>query len=170
MRDERVLYSYCHSGTWDVPGGGGQIHLKTRIDCGWGPSGFYGLKTANKIWRGQLRIDRGRLVNVQGCLSCFGQRIEEPTERECSWQLETEPRPYHGARVSEVGWAGGTSWTNRQVLIFEIEASPTDRSHLTVDGEGAVFSVQEALRRSCVLAATNESYDTIIMAVAAITG
>ena len=54
--------------------------------------------------------------------------------------------------------------------MFEIEASPTDRIHLTVDGESAVFSVQEALRRSRVLAAMNESYDTIIMAVAAITG
>ena len=87
MRNERVLYAYCRAGTWHVPGCDGQIRLKMGIDCGWGPSEFYGLKTANRIWRGRLRIDRARLVNVQGCLICFGQRIEEPTDRECSWFL-----------------------------------------------------------------------------------
>jgi hypothetical protein len=161
LRNERVLHTYCHAGTWDVPGGDCQIRLKMRIEFGWGPSEFYGLKTANKIWRGQLRIDGGRLVNVQGCLTCFGQRIERPGDRECTWQLETEPRPYHGVRVSEVGWAGGTSWTNKQALIFELEASPTDHIHLAVNGESAVFSVQEALRGSRVLASTGEAYTTM---------
>ena len=161
LRNERVLHTYCHAGTWDVPGGDCQIRLKMRIDFGWGPSEFYGLKTADKIWRGQLRIDGGRLVNVQGCLTCFGQRIERLGDRECTWQLETEPRPYHGVRVSEVGWAGGTSWTNKQALIFELEASPTDHVHLAVNGESAVFSVQEALRGSRVLASTGEAYTTM---------
>ncbi len=39
LRNERVLYTYCHSGIWDVPGGDGPIRLKMRIDFGWGPSG-----------------------------------------------------------------------------------------------------------------------------------
>ncbi len=152
LRNERVLYTYCHSGTWDSPQSDGEMRLKIRIDFGWGPSSWYGLVTTDKIWQGQLRLDGGRLLAVQGGFSCLGQSVEKVSERECTWQLTTKPRPEVVEKTSEVGWAGGVGWHNLQSLIFELEASPADRIHLTVDSESVDFSVEEALQGSRVWA------------------
>ena len=157
LRNERVLHTYCHSGQWDVPQGDGEVRLKMRVDFGWGPSPWYGLKTSSKVWNGQLRLEEGRLVDIQGCFSCLGQRVEKVSDRECSWRLETASRPEVVAKTSEVGWAGGAGWTNIQSLIFELEASPADRIHLTVEGESIVFSVREALEGSRLLALRGEA-------------
>ena len=161
LRNDQLLHTHCHAGTWDLPRNDSRLRLKLRVDFGWGPSAFYGLKTDKKIWRGKLSLGDGRLVDVQGCFSCFGQQLQQLGERECSWQLETEPRPYYGARISEVGWAGNASWTTMQAVVFELEASPTDQLHLEVNGESITFSVREALQSSRVLASMKEAYATI---------
>ena len=160
LRGEKVLHTYCHSGNWDVPQGDGKMRktrLKIRVDFGWGPSSWHGFKTTDKTWEGQLRLEGARLLDVQGGFTCLGQRVEKVSDRECTWHLETKPRPKLVERASEVGWAGGMGWYRMQSLVFELEGSPADRVHLKVDGESVVFSVQEALQGSRVLALMGEA-------------
>ena len=162
LRNDRVLHTYCHSGAWSVPNGAGKVRLKMRADFGWGPSAFYGLQPAHKIWVGRLRLDGGQLLDVQGCFSCSGQHLEKLSHSECAWELQTEARPYYGRPTSEMGWAGPAGWRNIQSLIFEWEASLTDRVQLLVNGQKVDFSVQEALGSSRLLAFKEESHSTII--------
>lgn len=159
LRNERVIYTHCHCGTWDIPSGERKIRLKFRIDFGWGPSSWYGVKTANKIWRGHLRVEGGQLIGVQGYFTCFGQHVEKSSDHECTWQLETHPR--EGTK-SESSWAGSAGGTNVQSLGVELEASASDRIHLEVEGERIVFTVSEALQRSQVLGLMGEARDLIV--------
>jgi len=48
-----------------------------------------------------------------------------------------------------------------QSLIFEMDASPSDKVHLTVDGERAMFSIRDALQKSRVLALMDDARATI---------
>jgi len=157
LRGEKVLYTYCHSGNWDLPQGDGTVRLKMRVDFGWGPSSWHGFKTSHKIWEGQLRLEGARLLDVQGGFTCLGQRIESTSDRGCTFHLETKPRPKLVERASEVGWAGSMGWYRMQSLLFELEGSPADRVHLAVDGESVDFSLQEAMQGSRVLALMGEA-------------
>ena len=137
LRDNRVIDTYCHSGRWQVPRGSGRCRLKLRIECGWGLSSRHGVETTPKEWQGRLAIDAGRLLGCEGLFTDFGQSVSKESDRRCSWQLTTRPRPTMG--------------TMAQGLVFEVEAELSDHLHLTVDGEDIIFHVAEALRRSRVI-------------------
>lgn len=158
LRNERVIHTHSHSGTWDVPHSDVALRLKLRLEFGWGPSDWYGLKTSDRSWRGNLSVDGGRILAVQGCFTSAGQRVERPTDRQCNWQLLTEPRT---GQKSQASWAGGVGGANIQGLVIELEASGADRIHLEVEGEELDFSVGEAFAASRVLALTDQAKELI---------
>lgn len=162
LRNERVLTTYCHSGTWRIPKESETVRLKIRADFGWGPNEFYGLNPTSNVWVGKLCLDRGKLLNVQGCFSRAVQRVEKLSDREYSWELQTDARPYYNAPTSEIGWAGPVGWRNIQSLIFECESSLKDQVQLIVNGEKIRFSIQDALSGSHLLAFKQASHSNIL--------
>jgi len=144
LRNNRVVYTYCHSGTWDVPEGSQPIRAKIKVECGWGPTPAYGITIKPKHWEGKLTLSDGRLVSVEPCFTYWGQKIEPPEERACHWSLTT-PQRRQAARGEP-----------QQAMIFELEMPPQAPIMLKVNGQEETFTLAEAMIGSRVIAFLDE--------------
>ncbi len=147
LRDNRVVQTYCHAGTWEVLEGTDACRFKVRVECGWGISPMHGVESEPKVWEGHTRVDGGHILGCEGLFTTFGQHWRRESDQEYSWQLTTLPRQ------------PGVS--NTQGLVFEIEASRSDHIRLNIGEEELSFHVSEALRRSRVEAFLQETRPAI---------
>ncbi len=77
LRNGRVIATHCHQGTWGWPTAG-PVRFKVRIEAGWGPSPAEA-PVLECNWRGELAIDKGRVIGFEPCWISPGQgqpRIE----------------------------------------------------------------------------------------------
>ena len=73
LRNGRVIGTYCHQGMWDMPRPGSPCRFKIRIEPGWGPRPNE-LPTEDRIWRGEIRVARGKVLNYEPCWISPGQQ------------------------------------------------------------------------------------------------
>ena len=145
LRNNRVLYTYCHSGTWDVPPGDRLVRAKIKVECGWGPAPVYGLVVEPKRWEGELTLADGRLLSVEPCFTYWGQKVGPLEERGCCWSLTTAQRRQAARRESQ------------QALIFEVETPPQALMTLRVNGREESFTLAEAMAGSRVIGFLDET-------------
>ena len=140
IRNGRVLHTYCHSGRWNIPHTNRPIRAKLRIECCGGPGTQYGFKTfEEKIWNGFLEVEGGKIVSLEPYFTYFGQKMRLASEGRCEWVLTARRR-------DEI-----------QGIIFEIEAPLKSEIVVKADSEEAIFSLEDALRKSRIMALLNEA-------------
>ena len=91
LRNNRVVCTHCHSGTWDVPQGESSVRAKLKVECGWGPTPQYNFAVGPKGWKGELDVPDGRLLSVEPCFTYWDQKVEAIEEHSVWWQMTTAP-------------------------------------------------------------------------------
>ena len=135
IRNNRVVFTHCHNGTWEPPGGG-TVRCKVAFEFGWGPAPHYGLQVGEKRWQGRLVAEGMAVRSVEGCFTRRGNAWEQVSDGEVQFSLTTDPR---GRSADD---------TVQQTLVFEIEG-PADRTiSFECDGERLQFTLSEAMRES----------------------
>lgn len=139
LRNNRVVYTHCHSGTWVAPTGERPVRAKVKVECGWGPTPQYNFPAGPKHWNGELLLSGGRILSVEPCFTYWDQKLEPLLDRSCRFHLTTGPR---GLRLNP---------PSRQALIFEVEAPPRAPMTLEIDGWQKNINLGGALEGSQVV-------------------
>jgi len=137
LRNNRVIATHCHQGTWEAGEGRGEIRAKLRVLVGWGPGAEYGFEVAERQWRGMLRIEGGEVAGAQGCFTRFGQRHWREGDAAWCWELTTSPR--------------SAGRDNRQGIVFELTGAADSRITVETGDVKEQFTLAEALREARVL-------------------
>jgi hypothetical protein len=137
IRNNRVISTHCHNGTWDLPADDAPLRCKLRVEAGWGVA-YKGIGyTEPRIWKGEVRVPQGRIVSVEPCWTHPGQHIERLSDNAVAFGFTTRPIQGRGA--------------NQQADIFEIEARPSDTVELSLEGKRVVMTLLEAMSRSRII-------------------
>jgi len=145
LRNNHVVYTHCHSGTWNAPEGQGPARAKVKVECGWGPTPQYNFVAEPKCWDSELVLSDGRIRSVEPCFTYWDQKVEALEERSCRWHLTTAPRELRARPYS------------RQALIFEVETRPGAPMTLELNGWQAHITLAEALAGSQVTGFMDEA-------------
>jgi hypothetical protein len=147
IRNNRVIATHCHNGTWDVPAGDETIRCKLRVEAGWGVA-YQGIGPSEpRHWEGRIEAPEGRIVSVEKCWTRPGQRVDAPGNSACAFEFTTQPV--------------GTRGTNWQANIFEIEGKPSDPISLSLEGKTIRMTMHEAMSRSRVIDFIDEAGDFV---------
>lgn len=149
IRDNRVVHTHCHSGTWTSPTNG-TIRAKIPVEFGWGPTGFHGFRTGRAEWQGSLRVASGSIVSAEGCFTTHGNRIDRVSDGEMKFTITTQDR--QGPAVTA---------TSQQTIVFEVRSPVAEPITLEVDGKVMTFRLLEALKRSALIVFMNESRERV---------
>ncbi len=139
LRNNRLIA--CHHPNHAQHRGGGL--WKLRIEAGWGPSTSELPQAGEQSWQGILEVKGGSIRSVEPCWREPGQWFERPEGGVCRFGFKTSP-------PTSAGWT-------TEGLVFEIEAGPTNRIEVTVDGKRREFTLEEAERSSAVIYFPEES-------------
>jgi len=145
IRNNRVLATYCHNGTWNVPDSSEKIRCKLRVEVGWGTlyqgTGF----TEPRQWEGRIEVIGGQIVSIERCWTRPGQSVESPGGTSCGFTFTTQQ-------------GGNRNW---QANVFEIEARPSDIVKLRLEGKAVQMSLLEAMSNSRIIDFINEAEDFV---------
>lgn len=72
LRNGRVIHTWCHQGSWDMPAGGQTGRFKLRIEAGWGGMAEI-LKRPDRVWTGSVQLGAGRVISSTPCWGTPGQ-------------------------------------------------------------------------------------------------
>ncbi len=72
LRNDRVIGTYCHQGTWERPTGDQTTRFKIRIEAGWGPR-LGEMPALIREWVGEMTLSEGRFVGWSPCWIARGQ-------------------------------------------------------------------------------------------------
>ncbi len=148
LRNNRVVYTHCHSGMWDIPQDKRSVQAKLKVECGWGPTPQYNFAVGPKSWKGELCVSHGRVVSVEPCFTYWDQKVETPQEQGVRWRMTTAPRR-HGVF--------STSADCRQAIIFEVEGPADAPVALALNGWRTDITLLEAMRGSQVIGFVDEA-------------
>lgn len=138
LRNNRVIHTYCHNGTWDVPNGKDRITCKIRVEVGWNASPkFPGADSGPRTWSGRIAIPDGRVVSVEKCWRSPGQRVAAPGGSSCDFGFRTE-QVYQGG-------------VHTEATVFELEGRPSDTVHLEIDSKKVTMTLAEAMAGSRIV-------------------
>jgi hypothetical protein len=144
LRNNRVIETHCHRGSWEYSQLESHTKIKSRFLFGWGPTKLLGFGEQTFPWRGELRVNGGRLLDVEPCFSDFGQSFDHVDERTCRWNLTiSTTRPPHQPPA--------------QGLIFELEANSQTTLSLEVEGVQLELFVRDLMQRTQVWGLEAES-------------
>ncbi|MCD6359441.1 MAG: DUF3604 domain-containing protein [Armatimonadetes bacterium] len=135
IRNNRVVFTHCHNGTWEPPDGG-TVRCKVAFEFGWGPAPHYGLQVSDRVWEGRLLAQGMAVRSVEGCFTRHGNRWEQVSDSEVHFHLTTSPR------------RGAADDTAQQTLVFEIEGPVDGTVRFECDGESMEFTLARAMRES----------------------
>lgn len=151
LRDGRVIHTYCHQGTWDIPRAGRRSRFKLRIEVGWGPFP-HEIPLPPKQWTGALTLPSGgTFVGCEPCWIQGGQELPSLQGNVARFRL-VSPQTAPGYR---------TIGSSRNAGVFEFEAATDEELAVEIAGLTASDPVAEFCRRSRVLWDDRESLDMI---------
>ena len=145
IRDNRVVATHCHQGTWTPPKHG-TVRLKVQLEQGWGPVAHYGFKLDEKCWETTLKTEGARIVSAEGCFTRHGQRLEVVSARECRYELKTSPRDGRGRLGPD----------SVQSVIVEIEGDVQSKVTIACDEIRATCTLGELMQQSRLLVLRNQ--------------
>jgi hypothetical protein len=142
LRNNQVIDTYNHQGTWAIPAGTGKSKYKLRIEAGWGPRSGE-IPIAEKTWNCVLSLKNGKITGWEPCWIAPGHTPPEVAVNSAKFRLISNQ-----ANVGK-RWQGG--------MLFEIEGNATDTITLAVNGQSITESIEEFANRSRVLSFEDES-------------
>jgi hypothetical protein len=148
LRNNRVVYTHCHSGTWDVSLRESRVRAKLKVEYGWGPTPQYNFAVGPRVWDGELALPEGKLLSVEPCFTYWDQKVEPLEEHSLRWHLTSAPRR-HGVF--------STRSDSRQALIFEVEAPADAPITLALDDWRTDITLGEAMGGSQVIGFIDEA-------------
>jgi len=152
LRNGRVIHTYTHQGTWDIPRGDARSRFKFRIETGWGPFAQDVGPRPAKRWPGALTLpDTARFVGFDPCWISGGQErpvLEGATARFAVLAPQLDPAALSVSR-------------HQNANVFELEARPHDQLAIEVDGLRFGGAVAELCAGSRVLWHNQECRDML---------
>lgn len=139
LRNNRVVATHCHQGTWALPAPGKVSRFKLRVECGWGPFAVE-LPLPSEHWQGELRIPGGRVTGWQPCWTDLGQTPVAIEGDRARFALRSRHAP--GPYVADNYFSAD---------VFEIEAAPEQALSLTVNDQRVEAPLDELARGSRIL-------------------
>ena len=136
LRNDRVMATYCHQGTWDLPPAGTKTRFKLRIEPGWGPR-LGEVPLPDQRWEGALSVDGGRMLGWEPCWITRDQGVPE---------LRGET-----ARFTMVSRQENVTRESQGATVFEFEADPGAELVLRLDSLKARDTVCAFATRSRLL-------------------
>ena len=143
LRNNRVIATHCHSGTWDVPPAGERTRWKLRVEVGWGPKSVDIPEKAPREWACCLDVPDGAVVAAEPCWKTAGQWIGELGGSACEFGFRTTQGPPHGGVPTEA-------------TVFEIDARPEDRVTINLGGRIVSMTLAEAAGASRLMDSMDE--------------
>jgi len=140
LRNNRVIATHCHNGTWEIPKGKERVRCMFRVEAGWGSMP----DKPPREWECSIEVPDGRIVSVERCWRNPGQYVDKPGGQRCNFGFLTKQR----GPLSEA-------------TLFELEGRPSDRVNLSIDGRFLFFTLEEAMQRSRVVFFREEVEDYI---------
>ncbi len=119
LRNDRVIATHSHQGTWQAPKPGTRSRWTVRLELGWGPL-IAEFPVPDKKWQGSLQLSDGRMLDWQPCWVSLGQPIPTLTGSRADFEIATSQH------LEERGV--------RNALVFEFEADPDATLELQLDG------------------------------------
>lgn len=146
IRNNRVIYTYCHNGNWDIPISDFKYRIKLRLIFGFGPTEwlYHYNSGPYKSWHGDFSIQGGRILSVEGCFSLRNQLLEFKGENYIKYDLTTERRFKEAIDK------------NIQQIIVEVEGSLDSKLILRCENKILEFTLREALQKTHILAMVEE--------------
>ena len=139
LRNNRVIATHCHQGTWDAPAGPGRIRCKLRVEAGWNASPKWTPDLPPRAWDCSIEVPDGAVVGVEKCWQKPGQRVAKPGGRRCEFGFTTQQiGPEHMGLHTEA-------------TVFELEGRPGDTVRLVVEGKAVRMTLGEAMSGSRVV-------------------
>jgi hypothetical protein len=145
LRNNRVIATHCHAGTWEPLTGGERIRCKFRVEAGWNPIPDRLPNQGDKHWHGRLEVPDGVIVSVEKCWKTLGQRVDKPGGRGCEFEFRTEQGM--GMHIEST--------------VFEIEARPADRIVIEIDNKRVDMTLAEAMAGSRLVHFMDENFGLI---------
>ena len=128
LRNQRVIATHCHQGTWRMPAAGQVGGFKIRVEAGWGPRPGQ-LDGLQRQWSGRVELDGGRLVGYEPCWVSLGQTVPRIDGRSATFGFLS------------TGDAAAGSCQN--ATVFELEATPETVLAIELNGLSERGSVGE---------------------------
>jgi hypothetical protein len=136
MRNDRVIATHNHQGTWQMPQSGQRTSWTLRIEIGWGPRTVE-LPVPDVRWLCSLNVENGKMTGWQPCWVTAGQSVPE-------LKGDTETFEIVTGRAN-----ADRDLTNAVVLEFEADAGAT--LHLRANDLSLDATVAEVAARSHLL-------------------
>jgi hypothetical protein len=145
LRNNRVIATHCHSGTWEIPKGEQRIRCKLRIEAGWGALPSDIPDQPPREWECSIEVPDGGIISVERCWRNPGQYVDKPGSQRCSFRFLTKQ---------------GGRFVN-EATLFELEGRPSDTVRLNIEGKSLSLTLEEAMQRSQVVFFREEVEDYI---------
>jgi hypothetical protein len=150
IKNGKVIYTYFHYEKKFEPKG--EIRVKIRLQCGWGPTSFYGFKNLRvKELSGSFKVSDGEIISVEPCYTYFGQKVKFVSPNEYNFKFKIQPRTPLDPLTTQ------HHRTNLQGAIFEIKAHPESSITIQVNAKTVEFSLKEAIERERLIALIDEA-------------
>lgn len=136
LRNGRVIHTYCHQGSWDLPRPGTRSRFKMRVEAGWGPRPGE-LSVPDRSWQGSLQVENGRVLAAEPC-----------------WISPQPGRPeINGSDASfrMVSTSSKVQQRFQNANIFELEGDVSDSVQVRLNGQTVREPISELARGSRVL-------------------
>jgi hypothetical protein len=138
LRNNRVIATHCHNGTWTIPRGNKRIRCKLCLEVGWGPLPSDIPDQPPREWEGSIEIPNGWIVSVEKRWRNFGQYVEKTKERQCNFRFLTQQR-------------SGPYLLPSEATVFELEGKPSDKVNLELESKSLSFTLEEAMQKSRII-------------------
>ncbi|MCC6681377.1 MAG: hypothetical protein IT445_10800 [Phycisphaeraceae bacterium] len=120
LRNNLVIATHCHQGTWSVPQDGRVTKYKLRIEAGWGPRTNQ-LDVVPKMWKGQLEVAGGKVLSYEPCWVSVDQGIPVINGSSVSFTMTSNSA------------TAGDRFQNAN--IFELEAATDSHIQITLNNQ-----------------------------------
>ena len=128
------------------------VRVKFRLECGWGPNIKFFPEFNEKIWQGELTVD-GDVISVEQVYSSFDNSCEMLNKQKVVFQAKSQKN-------------GGDHWMRDAAMrnegfIFEIEALPSAKMSLTINGRQEDYLISDLLRTSHLIVFEDEAKELL---------
>ncbi len=138
LRNNRVIATHCHNGTWVAPGGDEPVRLKLRVECGWGARTNEIPDFGPRDWHCRIEVPNGQILAVEKCWRHTGQQVGAIDGSSCDFHFHTPQQEPTGD-------------LNMQGNIFEILTRPADAIRLIIEGKTIEMTAGEAMAGSRIV-------------------
>jgi len=145
LRNNRVIATHCHNGTWAPPAPQQRVRCKLRIEVGWGGRSDLLPDFPPRDWKCRIDVPDGSILDAEKCWQGSGNWIGQLGGSSCQFgfHTRTQGRPGEGL--------------NTEATIFEIDARPQDALRLNVEGKDQALTVGEAMSGSRIISFADEA-------------